>query len=106
MVFAIGTSFGAVKDGLLPIALLPIAMSTRMIGEQTIAAVDLLKRRSFLQWSTAAVAVAANVWLIPGHGWVAAAWVCFVAEAFLGSCYGYLTLQLHRQTRRAKRAAA
>jgi len=106
MVFAAGSSFAAVTEGLLPIALLPLAMSTRMIGEQTIAAVDLLKKRSFLQWSTAAVAVAANVRLIPEHGWVAAAWVCFVAETFLGLCYGYIVMHLHRNSSLAKSTAS
>lgn len=85
--FTMGVAFAAVADGIAPLTLLPIAMCLRMIGEQNLATVGLLRSHSQLQWSAAALALAANGWVIPMHGWVGAAWVCLVTEAALGLAY-------------------
>lgn len=73
--------------GLLPLALLPAAMSTRLVGEQSLAAMERLGFRTKLQWSVAIASLALNVALIPRFGWAASAWIGFAAEGLLAVAY-------------------
>ncbi|MCH8158578.1 MAG: oligosaccharide flippase family protein [Proteobacteria bacterium] len=79
----LGEDFGAVAEGLLPLALLPAAMSCRLVAEQAMAALDEFRSRTTAQWSVAIIAVAANFLLIPKVGWTASAWVLFAGELAL-----------------------
>lgn len=83
----IGVLFGddylAITRGLLPLALLPTAMSCRLVGEQAMAALRKLRFRSTTQWVVAVIAVLLNFVLIPDYGWTAAAWVLLAGESCL-----------------------
>ncbi len=70
----------AIAKGLLPLALLPAAMSCRLVAEQAMAALDEFRSRTTAQWSVAIIAVAANFLLIPKVGWTASAWILFAGE--------------------------
>jgi len=82
-----GEDFHAIVEGLLPLALLPVAMSGRLVGEQVMAAASKLRFRTMAQWIIAVAAVSLNFVLIPEYGWTAAAWILLVGEASLAICY-------------------
>lgn len=83
----LGKDFDAIAEGLLPLALLPAAMSCRLVAEQAMAALGEFRSRTTAQWSVAVIAVAANFLLIPKVGWTASAWVLFAGELSLAICY-------------------
>ena len=87
LVWSAGPSFATVNEGLLPLAMLPIAMSLRMTGEQNVAAAGFLAIRSRVQWVVAGGALVANFICIPRYGWTAAAYVCMATETTLGLIY-------------------
>ncbi len=83
----LGQDFRAVAEGLLPLALLPVAMSCRLVGEQAMAALDKFRIRTIAQWTVAVIAVTVNFLLIPRIGWTASAWVLLAGELCLAICY-------------------
>ena len=83
----LGSDFRAVDAGLVPLALLPMAISCRLVGEQAMAALDHFRRRTSAQWLVAGVAVILNLLLIPAIGWTAAVWVLLFAETMLTMVY-------------------
>lgn len=96
MVWAVGAEFVAVEEGKHALALLPIAMSLRMTGEQNVAALGALRTRTLVQWSVGLAALSANVAVIPLAGWTGSAWICVVTESVLGIAYLALVLRRHR----------
>lgn len=83
----LGKDFRAIAEGLLPLALLPAAMSCRLVGEQAMAALNKFHSRTTAQWTVAIIAVLLNFLLISRFGWTASAWVLFVGELSLAICY-------------------
>ncbi|MGI9262425.1 MAG: lipopolysaccharide biosynthesis protein, partial [Woeseiaceae bacterium] len=83
----LGEGFRSLSVGLLPLALLPAAIGCRLVGEQSMAALNKLRMRTTAQWLVAVIAVSLNLALIPERGWTVAAWVLLAGEVALAACY-------------------
>ena len=92
-----GAEFIGILEGLLPLAMLPLAMSCRLVSEQAVAALEFFKLRSSLQWGIAIAATLANIGMIPVYGWIATAWVLLVGESMLALCYLNIILYARRR---------
>lgn len=80
---ALGEEFRALAAGLLPLSLLVIPTSCRMVSEQAVAAMGRFRLRLVIQWVVAALSVTLNVIMIAKLGWQGAAWVLVASETLL-----------------------
>lgn len=80
---ALGEGFRALAVGLLPLSLLVIPTSCRLVGEQAVAAMGKFRVRLIIQWAVAALSVTLNLIMIPVYGWQGAAWVLVASETAL-----------------------
>lgn len=80
---ALGEEFRALAVGLLPLSLLVIPTSCRMVGEQAVAALGKFRLRLVIQWLVAALSITLNLVWIPRLGWEGAAWALVTCETAL-----------------------
>ena len=80
---ALGEEFRALAAGLLPLSLLVVPTSCRMVGEQAVAAMGRFKLRLAVQWVVAALSITLNLIMIARFGWQGAAWVLVASETIL-----------------------
>jgi Na+-driven multidrug efflux pump len=53
--------------------------------------------RTAAQFGIAALNIVLNLWLIPGHGWLGAAWASVVSDGSLGILNSAVLLSLQRR---------
>ncbi|MCG8370216.1 MAG: oligosaccharide flippase family protein [Proteobacteria bacterium] len=80
---ALGEEFRALAVGLLPLSLLVVPASCRIVGEQAVAAMGRFRLRLAIQWAVAALSVILNLLMIAHFGWQGAAWVLMLTETLL-----------------------
>lgn len=80
---ALGEDFRALAIGLLPLSLLVVPTSCRLVGEQAVAALGRFRMRLIVQWMVAAMSIVLNLITIPRLGWQGAAWVLVISEMTL-----------------------
>jgi len=85
--FALGEEFRALAAGLLPLSVLVIPTSCRLVAEQVVAALSEFRARLVIQWTVAGLSVLMNLIVIPVFGWQGAAWVLVASEVVLASSF-------------------
>lgn len=86
-VLALGEEFRALVIGLLPLSLMVLPTSCRMVGEQAVAAMGRFRQRLIVQWAVAVLSLAMNLVVISRFGWRGAAWVLVGSEFLLAMSF-------------------
>ena len=79
----LGEEFRALSAGLLPLSVLVIPTSCRLVAEQAVAALGEFRARLIIQWAVAGLSVVMNLLVIPVFGWQGAAWILVASEVVL-----------------------
>ena len=79
----VGKGFADSVLALRWLCLLPVFRGVHQLMGSAIAGIGFQRYRTMAQFSAAAINFALNLWLMPGHGWLGAAWASLVTDGLL-----------------------
>lgn len=80
----LGPGFGAAAQALRWLALLPTLRGVHQLVGSAITGLGFQRYRTSAQFFAASLNLGLNLWLIPVHGWVGAAWATLATDGVLG----------------------
>jgi O-antigen/teichoic acid export membrane protein len=95
--WAVGSSFAGSIVAVRWLCLLPVLRSLHHTAGSAIMGIGQYKYRLINQVFTAGCNFAFNLWLIPAHGWLGAAWASLLADGILAILNLVMLLMLTRQ---------
>jgi O-antigen/teichoic acid export membrane protein len=81
----VGQDFAASVQALRWLCLIPLFRSVHQMTGSALTGAGLQRYRTSTQVVAACFNLALNIWLIPSHGWLGAAWASLVTDASLGA---------------------